>query len=295
MDSFYNYANPLAFSPPTVPDFVVVIYKGTQLVVPWTALSGGGSYTGVSTTNIGGITAGQTFTAQTLQQMFDALITPYAAPSFSAFGISGVGSPLEVGTSFGPSVTFTWATANSGNVTPNTIGVTDTTTSTSIFTGHSNSGSNAVVLGAAITSAVAGSHSWGITGTNNHAGAFSGALTITWQWRLYYGVQAGATLTGAQILALASSQLATGYVGTFACGASGYKYVCLADAAGSQLNSVKDQSTGFAVPMVTGTFTDGGGFGYEKVSVTNAQSVVANVRVYRTLNSLGGAVTLVVT
>jgi len=291
-DTFYNYANPLAFTPPTVPDFLLVIYRGTQLVVPWSSV--GGSYTGVSTTNVGGITAGQTFTVQTLQQMFDALITPYAAPAFTSFSI-GSASPLEVGASFGPSVTFTWGTTNSGNVTANTIGVTDTTTSTSIFTGHSNSGSNAVTLAGAITSSVAGSHSWTVNGTNSHAGGFSGGLTINWQWRMYYGVQVATTLTGAQILALASNALATGYAGTFATGAAGYKFICLADAVGSQINSVKDQATGFSVPMVTGTFTDGGGFGYEKVSVTNAQSVVANVRVYRTLNSLGGAVTLVVT
>jgi len=71
--------------------------------------------------------------------------------------------------------------------------------------------------------------------------------------------------------------------------------------AGGQLNFVKDQLTGFNVPMATVSDhaaysnVDGGGFSYALVSFTNAYSVVTNYRVYRTKNSLGGAVTLVVT
>jgi len=247
-------------------------------------------------TTVGGISAGSTFsTAQTMQQMWNALLYPYQAPGFTSFGITGVAGSVEVGYSFGPSATFTWSTSNSGNVTANTIGLTDTTLSTTIATAQANSGSYAAALAGAVTSTVAGSHTFGISGTNSQAGTFNGSFTVSWFWRLYYGVQAASSLTAAQILALAANQLASSYGGTYSMGASGYKYLCLADAAGGQLNTVKDQSTGFNVPMNTGTFTDGGGFGYEKVSVTNAQSVTTLVRVYRTLNNLGGAVTLVVT
>ncbi len=46
---------------------------------------GGGSYTNASPTpfTVGGIAAGSTFSSQTLQQMFDALLYPYQAPTTS--------------------------------------------------------------------------------------------------------------------------------------------------------------------------------------------------------------------
>jgi hypothetical protein len=40
---------------------------------------------------------------------------------------------------------------------------------------------------------------------------------------------------------------------------------------------------------------DGGGTSYALVSVTNVNGVTTNYRVYRTANSLGGAITLIVT
>ena len=258
-------------------------------------MNGGGSYTGTATISVGGISAGTVFTAQALQAMFTALLSPYAAPGFTSFNISGVSAAVEVGLSFGPSVTFNWSTSNSANVAANTINLTDVTLSTTIATGLANTGSSAQVLAGAVTRATAGTHVFGIAGTNSIAGTFSGTLTIGWFWTLYYGPSTNATLTGAQIFALASSNLASGYAGTYVETAAGYKYICLADAIGGQINSVKDQSTGFNVPMATGTNTDGGGFGYNLVSVTNAQGIAGNVRTYRTLNNLGGAVTLVVT
>lgn len=261
----------------------------------------GGSYTGTATISVGGISSGTSFTAASLQTMMAALLSPYAAPAFTAFGISGVSNPMEVGSSFGPSVTFTWSTSNSSNVTANSINLYDTTLSTTIATGLANTGSSAQTLPGAITRTSAGTHVFGIQGTNTNSATFSGSLTFNWLWSLYYGASSNVTLTGTQIVALASSTLATGYVGTFVESGSGYKYLCLADAVGSQINSVKDQSTGFNVPMATisdnaaYSNVDGGGFSYALVSTTNAQGVTGNVRVYRSKNLLGGALTMVVT
>lgn len=270
-----------------------------------TALGGGGgTYTNAnpSTITVGGLSAGTTFAAQTLTQLFDAMLYPYQSPAFTAYSISGVSSLMEVGSSFGPGpLTFNWSTSNSGNVAVNSITLSDTTLSTTIASGLANSGSSSQTLGAAVTRTSAGNHVFGISGTNTHAAGFSGSLTLSWQWLMYYGPSTNVTLTAAQILALASSALATSYVGTFVETAAGFKYICLADAAGSQINSVKDQSTGFNVPMATSTDnaaysnTDGGGFSYALVSVANAHSVTTNVRVYRSKNNLGGAVTLLVT
>lgn len=217
----------------------------------------------------------------------------YQAPAFTAFAITGVSSPMEVGASFGPAVTFTWSTSNSGNVATNSIEIDDA--GTPVETGTANDGTHAETLGGAVTLTTAGTHVFNITGTDTEATEFTRALTLTWLWRRYYGANASPTLTEAAIEALASSGLATGYAGTYSMPAGGYKYICFAHAAGGQINSVKDANTGFDVPMAAGTFTDGGGFGFEKVSVTNAQGVTTDVRVYRTFNSLGGAITLTVT
>lgn len=263
---------------------------------------GGGSYTGTATVTVGGISSGQSFAAQSLQQMFDDLIAPYAAPAFSSFSISGLAAQLEVGASFGAGVTFLWGTTNSGNVGANNIVLTDTTLGTTIASGLANSGSSAQTLaGGAVTRTTAGTHVFGIAGTNTHAGGFSRSLTVPWLWRMYYGVQAAATLSGAQAVALASSQLASGYAGTFAMGAGGFKYIVLADAVGGQINSVKDLATGFNVPMATSTDNavfsnvDGGGFSYALVTGTNAQGVATSLRYYRTKNTLGAALTVVAT
>lgn len=263
----------------------------------------GGTYTNVNPTpaTVGGVAAGSTFSGLTFQQVFNELFYPYQAPAFTAFALSGVSSPLEVGASFGPSVTFTWSTSNGGNVAANSIAITDITSSTSVVTGAGNTGSHAANTGSAVTRSTAGNHQFGISGTNSNSGTFSGSLTLQWEWREYYGASGNATLSAANVLGLASSRLTTGYAGTYAMAAGGYKYICLADANGGQLNSVKDQATGFSVPMATTadnaaySNTDGGGYNYALVSVTNAQGVTANVRCYRTLNILGGAITMVVT
>lgn len=262
----------------------------------------GSVYTGTAAVSVGGITLGTAFSAQNLQQMFTALLAPpYAAPAFTSFAITGVATSIEVGTSFGPGVTFTWSTSNPANILPNTIGITDTTLSTTIATAQPNSGSYVATLAGAITNTSAATHSFGISAQNNIPATFTGALTIAWQWTLYYGANANPTLANTDILALASTVLAAGYAGTYVESGAGFKYLCLADAAGGQINSVKDQSTGFNVPMATSSDNaaysnvDGGGFSYALVSVTNAQSVTTNVRVYRSTNSLGGAVTLLVT
>lgn len=249
-----------------------------------------------TTITVGGIPAGSTFPTQhSVQEMFDQLLYPYQIPSFTAFSIAGVSSPLEVGASFGPNVTFTWSTSQPGNIEPNTVDIYDLVTSDGVATGLANDGSQAVTLPDAITRTTAGTYGFSIGASDLNDDSIERILTLTWQWRRYYGASANTTLTGAQILALANNGLATGYAGSYPMAAGGYKFIALAAAVGSQINSVRDASTQLSVPMAPGSFTDGGGYGYELVNVTNVQGVVTAVRLYRTLNALGSTVTLAVT
>lgn len=293
-------------------DGITLVYSGA--IFGWTSgselvSSGGGGGGGDTYENpdavpftVGGIAAGTTFpTPQTMQEMWDALLYPYLAPTFSSFAITGESTSQEVGDSIAASVTFTWGTTNPTNVSANTINIRDTTSVLDLVLGTANDGTQAVTMPGSIQKVTTTTHSFSIEGTNTHAATFTRTLTFTWYWRRHYGTNVAGTLTGADIGALASSALATGYSGTYAYAAGGYKYLCFADAAGGGLVSVKDASTGFSMPMVTVagdaaySNVDSGGFYYALVSRTNAFGVTTNYRVYRTLNVLGGAVTLNVT
>lgn len=248
-----------------------------------------------TTITVGGIAAGSTFhTPVLLNELFRIMLYPFQAPGFASFAIAGVTSPLEVGSSFGPAVTFNWSTSQSGNVGANSITLKDITTAATLLSNTANDGTQAVTLPGAVTRSTAGTHVFEIDGVDTQPAPFNRQLTIAWQWRRYFGASANTSLTASQILALASNGLASGYAGSYSMGAGGYKFIALADAVGGQITSVKDASTQLAVPMVSGSHTDGGGYGYELVTVVNAQGVSAAVRVYRTLNALGSAVQMVV-
>jgi hypothetical protein len=290
----------------TTPYFVYVVYNESLVDGPlnWgVGGGGGGTYTNATPTpvTIGGIPAGSTFLNQTLQQMFDALLYPYQAPAFSSFSITGQSSPLEVGATIAAPVTFTWGTTNSANVQANSIDILDVTGSLTLATGLANDGSEAIVRPGATTLTAAGSYTFRIEGTNSLAAVFTRNLTFEWRWRAYWGFSANVTLSEAQIEALASNALTTAIAGSYSMGATGYKYICVANAVGGQINAVKDSLTLLNVPMATVADNaaynnvDGGGFSYALVSVTNTNGVTTNYRVYRTQNSLGAAITLLVT
>jgi len=273
----------------------------------WVEFAGGGSASFMNpdptTISVGGIAAGTTFPVPiTLQQFGDLLLYPYQSPGFTSFSIQGVANPLEVGASIPASVTFLWGTSQPANVQTDSIDIIDVTGGNiTLASGIANDGSEPIVMGGAITKTSAVSHSFRIQGINTQSGAFNTTSTYNWRWRGYWGVNAATVLSEAQIEALAGNGLVTGIAGTYSTGAGGYKYLCIPNVIGGQINSVKDQSTGLNVPMVLNTDhpsysnVDGGGFYYALVSVTNSYGVTTNYRLYRTRNSLGGAVTLVVT
>jgi autotransporter-associated beta strand protein len=268
---------------------------------------GGGSSTFINplptTVTVGGIPSGSTFpVAQTMQQMWDRLLYPYQSPAFTSFAIIGESTSQEVGDNIAAAVTFTWSTSQPANVQPNSVDIIDVTGGNlPLATGIANSGSQAVVQGAPITRITPGSYQYKIQALNTLLNPFNATLTFTWFFRRYAGAQAAATLTEAQIEALALSALATGYSGSYAMGAGGFKYICFANSVGGQINSVKDSDTLLNVPFATAADNaaysniDGGGFSFALVSVTNAFGVTDNYRVYRTQNALGASITLLVT
>lgn len=279
---------------------------GTDLFFGATMLGGGGStptYTNATPTPdaLGGIPAGSTFVAQTMQQMFDALLYPYQTPSFGSFAITGETSPLEVGDSIAASVTFTWTTTNPTNIPANSIDIMDVTLGVPLAVGLANDGTQLVNQGAPVTNSAVASHVYEIESTDTQSDPFSRTLTFNWRWRAFWGVGSFVVPTEAQIEALATNGLTSVIAGTYVMGAGNYKYICVSNAIGGQINDVKDSATLLSVPMATTadnaaySNVDGGGTSYALVSVTNGFGVTNNYRVYRTANSLGSSITLLVT
>lgn len=227
----------------------------------------------------------------------------FTPPIFSSFSIQGQANPLEVGDSIPTNVTFIWLTTEvtPGSIQPNSIDILDITLALTLASGLADDSSQAVVMPGAVVHTTAATHTFRITGLDSVGDTFLRNVVYTWYWRMFYGNSANATLTEAQIEALAGSELKATALGSFACGAGNYKYLCYSDALGDQFSNIRDLATGFSVPMATASDdafyanTDAGGYDYGLVSVTNADAVTEDYRVYRTKNLLGGSVTLLVT
>ncbi len=224
----------------------------------------------------------------------------FVAPTFTAFAISGQTTPLEVGATIAAgSKTFTWSISNSTSVKPSSISIVDTTATTTLATGLANTGSDAITI-TAITNTVAASQVWTINALDTQNATFSDTYTVRWYWRVYAGTSANLTLTANQIKALTdSAALQSGFAGTYSFSAGDYKYFCYPDALGSVANFV-DANTGFPISMATVSDNaayshTANGWSYALVSVTNAQSVATNYRVYRSQYPLGGTLSVRVT
>ncbi len=218
----------------------------------------------------------------------------YLAPAFTAFSISGQVTPLEVGATIAAgSKTFLWATSNPTNIQANSISIVDTTASMTLASGLADTGSDAITI-TAITNILPASQVWTISATNSNLGSFSLAYEVDWEFRVYTGTSTNVVLTANQIKALAdSTSLQASFPGTYNYADSlGYKYFSYPDSMGSVSNFL-DAVTGFPIDMATVSDNaayshTANGWSYALISVTNAQSVATNYRLYRTTNEFSG-------
>lgn len=217
----------------------------------------------------------------------------YAYPSFSSFAIDGQSQNVEVGAIVDGSPTFSWAVSNDANVVPNSVAITGPNSLNS--TGHPPDGSAALAIGTNQLNA-AGSLTWTATGQTTQDQFISRNFVINWLWRIFVGTSVNVTLTEAQIEALASNGLAANGFGTFDLAAGGYKYFCFPTSMAAASDFV-DEDSGFGVDMAgvaeDASFSNtANGINYAIVSLTNANGVSQDYRVYRTKFVLGGAITV---
>ena len=252
------------------------------------------STTSPVTAPVGGITAGQTFTNTPVTTLIDQLLHPYQYPGFTSFSISGAGN-LEVGQTFSGNKTFNWGTSNSSNVQSNSISITDSTNSVVLATGLANTGSTVISISVVKNSPA--TNTWTIQATNTLSGNFSTSTSITWYYRLYYGLSASTTLNAAGILGLSGNMLTNSIGRTYSFGAGNYKYFAWPTSFGGA-SSFKDASTNLNVAMADSSDDPffgnvQNGYYYGLVSVTNTYSITTNYRVYRSKNILGGSISII--
>lgn len=247
---------------------------------------GGGTetYTNLTPTavSIGGIPAGSTFDNMTMQEMWDALLYPYQTPIFSSF-TSSMSTPIEVGSTIpAGSVTFLWNTTNSSNIAANSIKIDDITAGNTLASGLANTGTTAISI-SEITNVMATSHQWKITATNTKGVFLSRTLNVYWQWKIYYGESALTDLIEADVEALRVGTLAANVSGNYSFNAGEYKWICYPTSFGLK-TTFKDASTNFDVAMQPALTK----------SITNSQGVATNYYCHRTVNKLGGSITIAI-
>jgi hypothetical protein len=289
---------------------LVRVTSNTDYVAQSSSSSGGGSGANYinpapTTITVGGYAIGSDFPipGKTMQEMWDGLLYPFVAPTFTSFVINLFPTSYEVGQNISGPKSFAWAFSLPSNVAPNTMDILDVTGATALATNISNTPPFSVAI-ASFTPVLPTTYSWRGQATNTNGGVFVSALfTASWFWRKYWGTSTSITLNETQIEALVSNALASTEVGTyvFAADPFAYKYFCWPDSFGSPtaVTGFKDAATGNDIPIAgiaQSPFYSNSenGFNYGIVAVTNAFSVTTNYRVYRSLNALSAAVTAIV-
>jgi len=243
--------------------------------------------------NLAGIPAGTPFPMpMTMQQMWDLLLYPYLVPAFTAFSLVGPPGLFECGNLITGNNSFTWTVTNPGNITLNSVDITD------LVLGPIETGISAVsphvtdFTATPIQFDVIGMDTFTIVATDTHATLFGRTYDIYWNWRRYVGDQAAAgNLGGAAIQALAVyNGVNYGCAGTYSFPAAATYKTFAFPALWVQPVSFKDLSTGFNVPMQASYNVPAGG------AMDNAFGVspVGGYSVYRTTNIIGGAIDIVV-
>jgi len=264
-----------------------------------------------TTTTVGGVVAGTTFSATPYSQIFDTMFYPTLLPTFTSFLLRATPSSastqtqtLEVGNSVcGGTRVFTWATSNSSYVKPNTIKIYNVTGGNTIISsptsGMTNDGVEAISI-SNIQKVSQASHQWSIYGTRTNNSTFNSSFSVVWYWRRMFGVSTATTITTSSgVNAFSGSgALTTTMAGTYSFVGAGYKYFFIPSTF-SHPTLFRDQNTQLAVSMATASddsFFSGtsGSYSYGTVPVTNQFGITLNYRVYRTRNLLNGNITITV-
>ena len=237
-----------------------------------------------TTATVGGITAGSTFSAQTMQQMWDNLLYPYQNPAFTSFSISNPYGQLEIGRAIPDGQNFQWATSNTSNVQSNSINISGAN-----FSGVTAQPNNGYYGPVNFTSPLVlnaiGSLSWNISATNTKSQSFNTSTSLSWSIRWYYGKSANSTVTQSDITGFTSNlvtSVTNSYVTLGATSGPQYGYLIVPTTLLSQPSNL--------VNSTSGCF--GNNIPYSNigtVTFNNTYGVSVTYNIYKTTNPFAGS------
>ena len=239
---------------------------------------------------VGGWSAGSTFSSLTQTQMWDGLLYPYQYPAITSFSRSGLSGEYEIGDSVTiGSQTFSWAISNSSNVDDGIAGsirIDDLNAASTIADSLSNTGSYGATITNAISYNTIGSRSlYRVYAKNTQGGSINSTISRTWKVRWYYGKNASASITDAQMTGLTSdlvTSVVNGYVNIPATVGGEYGYLCIPNTL-TQLTDIRDSVAGcFGTNIPYTTLAD--------KTITNQFGVSVTYKVYRFVNPTAGSV-----
>lgn len=145
---------------------------------------------------------------KTPMQVLLDIAVEYLLPAFSAFGLTGQATQVEVGTTIASgSKTFTWGTTNSGNIKPNIIKIKNQTAGTDLATALANDGTESGVNVPAPIQLNANNATqvFRIEAENTQNTVFNRDLTIIANFLRFYGCPVAAPANSADVRALGNS------------------------------------------------------------------------------------------
>ena len=275
------------------------------------------TYLGPTTAAVGGQPVGTTFSAATIQQVFDSIFYTYQSSTFTSFYIQqlGVTAPTyEVGYSItGGNYTFLWGTSFPANVKPNSIIIKNNVNATisTPVTGMSNDYSEVITL-PTITNSGAGTYTWKISGTRTNNTAITPnprTYTATWRYRRYWGNSTDPIPTSGMVTTLAYQDInghskyynPSSATSAFPfSGAPGtYKYICYPSTA-PDVVLIQDQLTLLNMAMADPTDgfltpTPNNNWYYYSLPIVNQYGITNTYKCFRSKYQLGAAINIRVT
>jgi len=157
---------------------------------------------------LGKYTTGQTIPSanKTFEEVMNDIAIEYLPPVFTSFFMSSQSTTLESGTIMSGTRAFTFSLSNSGNITPNTLGIYYG--STALATGLAVSSPVSVSVGTVNLTGNGTVYSWSAKATNTLSVVFtSNIYTITSRYYQFYGNVTNIPTNSAEVRSFASNLL----------------------------------------------------------------------------------------
>ena len=244
--------------------------------------------------DVGGWDASSTFSAQTIQQMWDGLLYPYQYPVITVFNRADLKTEYEIGEGLSISDReFTWTISNDFNIVDNQAGSIELEELQPVLTiGDSldHDGTHIVsgLTNDMIFTTTGNRNIYRVSAKNTKGETITRNISKTWKVKWYYGKNINTSITSAQMTGLTGNDLVTsvtnGFVNVPVTGAGEYPYLCIPDTLG-QPTDLRDS--------VSGCFGTNHPFiQLPDITINNAFGVSVTYNVYRFVNKTAGSVNI---